>query len=57
MSSLMNKLAMYVAAIGQSNIWTHPARRSSGPSYTVGKASRDKKKKRKAQRVARRLNR
>jgi len=57
MSSPMNKLAMYVAAMGQSNMWTHPARRQSGPNYTIGKASRDKKKKRKAQRVARRINR
>jgi hypothetical protein len=57
MISLVEKAILYTAAMGQSSLWTHPARRSSGPNYTVGKASSDKKKKRKAQRVARRINR
>jgi len=56
-SFLINKIAAYAVGAGQSNLWTHPSRIDRGPTRTVGKATRCKKKRRKAQRIARRLNR
>jgi hypothetical protein len=56
-SFLLNALSKYSLDMGQSNFWSRPGKIPASPTQGSSKASIDKKKKRKAQRVARRLNR
>jgi len=56
-SFLLNALSKYSLGMGQSNFWSRPGKLPASPKQGSRKASSDKKKKRKAQRVARRLNR
>jgi len=54
---LIKSLAGYAISMGQGSAWVHPQSRLASPTIPPGKARPDRKKKRRAQRAARRLNR